>query len=94
LARWHHVEDIPLDPGAWDVTVRGAAKLATTLRDGVDDALLFKDLATLRVDRTLLEEVSELHWNGPTTGFPEVCARLDALGLAKRADALAAARTS
>ena len=34
LARWRHIEDIPADPGAWDVTVRGAAKLATTLAGG------------------------------------------------------------
>ena len=39
LARWNHVEDIPPDSGDWDVAVRGAAKLATTLREGRDDAL-------------------------------------------------------
>ena len=50
LARWNHVEDIPPDSGDWGVTVRGAAKLATTLQEGRDDALLFKDLATLRID--------------------------------------------
>ena len=34
LARWRHIEDIPGDPADWDVTVRGAAKLAATLRGG------------------------------------------------------------
>ncbi len=37
LARWHHIEAIPADPRDWDVTVRGAAKLATTLQEGRDD---------------------------------------------------------
>ncbi len=36
LARWSHIEDIPPDPGAWEVTVRSAAKLATTLQESRD----------------------------------------------------------
>jgi 5'-3' exonuclease len=92
LARWVHLEDIPADPDGWEVVVRGAKKLATTLRDGFDNALLFKDLATLRVDRALLENVDELRWDGPTDEFGDVCARLDAAGLAKRADTLATYR--
>jgi 5'-3' exonuclease len=94
LARWAHIEDVPPDAGAWEVTVRGAPKLATTLRENFDNALLFKDLATLRVDRTLLPEVSALRWNGPTADFDGVCARLDADAVARRAHALAAARTN
>jgi 5'-3' exonuclease len=90
LARWAHVEDIPADFNAWEVTVRGAPKLATTLREGFDNALLFKELATLRVDRALLGNVDELRWDGPTNEFEAVCARLDAAGLVKRAETLAA----
>jgi 5'-3' exonuclease len=92
LARWNHVEDIPPDPGDWHVAVRGAAKLATTLQECHDDALLFKGLATLRIDRSLLGRVDELRWRGPTDEFAEVCAALDAPGIARRAEALAAAR--
>jgi 5'-3' exonuclease len=92
LARWHHVEEIPPDPGDWHVAVRGAAKLATTLQECRDDALLFKELATLRIDRSLLGRVDELRWRGPTDEFAEVCAALDAPGIARRAEALAAAR--
>ena len=32
-------------------------------------ALLFKDLATLRVDAPLFDDVEELRWRGPTTEF-------------------------
>jgi 5'-3' exonuclease len=92
LARWHHIEDIPPDVGDWDVTVRGAAKLATTLREGRDDARLFKELATLRIDRSLLGQVEELRWRGPTGDFADLCAAMDAPGIARRAEALAAAR--
>jgi 5'-3' exonuclease len=89
LARWLHIEDIPSEPGAWEVAVRGAPKLAATLRENFDDATLFKDLATLRVDRTLLPSVSALRWQGPTPGFDRVCARLDAAALATRVHASA-----
>jgi len=92
LARWNHVEEIPPDPGDWDVAVRGAAKLATTLHECRDEALLFKELATLRIDRSLLGRVDELRWRGPTDEFAEVCAVLDAPSIARRAEALAAAR--
>jgi 5'-3' exonuclease len=92
LARWVHLEDIPADPDAWEVVVRGAPKLATTLGEGADNARLFKELATLRIDRALLGNVDELRWDGPTDEFGDVCARLDAAGVAKRADALAAHR--
>ncbi len=90
LARWLHIEDVPPDPAAWEVTVRGAPKLAATLRENFDDAGLFKDLATLRVDRGLLPNVEALCWKGPTSEFDEVCERLDAPGLVARAEALAA----
>jgi 5'-3' exonuclease len=89
LARWLHIEDIPSEPGAWEVAVRGAPKLAATLRENFDDATLFKDLATLRVDRTLLPSVSALRWQGPTPEFDRVCARLDAAALATRVHASA-----
>jgi len=92
LARWHHVEEIPPDPADWDVVVRGAAKLATTLQEGREDARLFKDLATLRIDRSVLADVDELRWRGPTSDFAELCAAMDAPGIARRAEALAAGR--
>jgi 5'-3' exonuclease len=89
LARWIHIEDVPADAAAWAVDVRGAAKLATTLADRMDDALLFKDLATLRVDHALLGSVSELRWTGPTEDLEAVCAVLDAPGVLRRARTLA-----
>jgi hypothetical protein len=72
--------------------VRGAAKLAATLEAGRDEARLFKDLATLRVDPSLLGGVDDLRWRGPTPDFAAVCAAMDAPGIARRAEALAAGR--
>ena len=92
LARWGHIEDIPPDPADWDVTVRGTAKLGATLQESRDAGMLFKRLATLVVDRSLLVEVEDLRWRGPTDDFERVCADIDAPGIGRRAEALAAAR--
>jgi hypothetical protein len=64
--------------------------LAGVLTENRDDAVLFKELATLRVDRSLLARVEELRWGGPTRDFARVCADIDAPGLLRRAEALAA----
>jgi 5'-3' exonuclease len=92
LARWGHVERIPADAADWDVTVRGAPKLAGALVEGHDDAMLFKRLATLRVERSLLSGVEQLRWTGPTSTFADVCESFDSPSMAKRAEALAAKR--
>jgi 5'-3' exonuclease len=89
LARWGHIEDIPHDPGQWQVTVRGAPKLAATLRDDYERALLFKELATLRIDQSMLASVDHLRWSGPSPQFEAVCATLDAPAMARRAEAIA-----
>ncbi len=39
------------------------------LGDSRDLALLFKDIATLRTDARLFNDVDELRWNGPTDAF-------------------------
>jgi 5'-3' exonuclease len=89
LHRYGHIEDIPPDVASWDgVNVRSAGALAATLVAEHDHALLFKDLATLRVDRSLLEDVDQLRWRGVTPAFADVCSRIDAAGLLERATAL------
>jgi 5'-3' exonuclease len=89
LARWGHIEDIPADVTAWDVPVRGAAKLSATLLSGFGEALLFKQLATLRIDRSLLASVEDLRWTGPTDSFAAVCSVIDAPSYVNRAERLA-----
>ena len=92
LARYGHIEQIPASPGEWAVPLRNRPDLAATLRDQRRQALLFKDLATLRADRSLLEGVDRLRWTGPSELFAEVCSRIDARGLAASAARVAAQR--
>jgi 5'-3' exonuclease len=41
------------------------------------NALLFKDLATLRIDAPLFDDVEELHWRGATPGFPAYTQKIE-----------------
>lgn len=64
LARYGHLEAVAAEAAHWDVEVRGAARLAATLRERWDDALLYRDLATLRLDVPLTEDLAALRWEG------------------------------
>ena len=58
---------------------------ATVLGERRQLALLFKNLATLRTDTPLFNDVEELRWRGPTAGFPDTAARLGEPRVATRA---------
>jgi 5'-3' exonuclease len=80
IARYGRIEDIPHDPMQWDVKVRGAAALSTTLEAQREDALLFKRLATLRTDVPLPETIDQLQWMGaPRETLTEFCREIDDL---------------
>lgn len=64
LSRWRHIEDIPVHVSDWDVKVRGAPTLGATLRERRVDALLYKDLATLRIDVPIDVTPGGLEWKG------------------------------
>jgi len=64
LSRWHKLDAIPPNPRDWEVTVRGADKLALVLRERFEDALLYRDLTTLRQNVPLTESLEDLEWKG------------------------------
>ncbi len=92
LSRYGRIEDIPGDGGDWDVPVRGAARRAGTLSANMDDALLFRRLATLVTDAPVSASVDDLGWTGPRADFELVASVLDAADLAHRARQIAASR--
>ena len=91
LARYGRLEAIPDDPAAWDVRVRGAARLAAALAGCREEAMLFRELATLRTDAAV-SAAAELRWSGPAPGFAEAAVRLGAPALHARAEAVARGR--
>ena len=90
LARYGHITAIPFDCSQWDVPVRGAAKLAAALRDGFEDALLYRRIATVELGAPVSATVDEMSWRGPQPGLEARCAELGAERLAARARELAA----
>ena len=64
LARFVHLEAIPDSADDWGVAVRGAARLADTLRERRADAELYRALTTLRYDVPLGESLDDLRWRG------------------------------
>lgn len=85
LTTYGALEAIPADPAAWRVKVRGAPRLAATLAERREDALLYKRLATLRTDAPLAEQAADLEWRGtPRAAFTAFCAALGLDGLASR----------
>ncbi|MEP6297862.1 MAG: 5'-3' exonuclease H3TH domain-containing protein, partial [Ilumatobacter sp.] len=88
LARYGHIEDIPAAAGQWDVDgLRGAAKLATTLQENYEDALLFRRIATVDIDIDV-GSVDDWRWTGPTERFAFVAEELGSPDLVQYAGRL------
>ena len=83
LARFEHIDAIPEDWRTWSVNAANPARLARTLANERQQAMLFRTLATLRTDITLFDSVDDLRWHGPTPAFAPLAARLDAVPKAR-----------
>jgi 5'-3' exonuclease len=94
LARYQHLESIPKLAGDWEVSVRGALRLATTLAEQRERARLFRELATLRADAPIGADVDALRWRGPRADFAAWAERLGTPRLHERAMTLATARAA
>ncbi|WP_245542601.1 5'-3' exonuclease [Segetibacter koreensis] len=55
-----------------------------------EKALLFKRLATLRMDEPLFTDVNELQWRGPTSAFAEFAIKIGEPALGERTNKVAA----
>jgi 5'-3' exonuclease len=77
LAKFGHLESIPRDRSQWQVDIFNTGALARTLTEEWERALLFRDLATLRTDIALFDDVDELCWTGPKPEFTALARRLD-----------------
>jgi len=82
-------------PGIDGIGTVGAARLLNrhgpieafppeVLGPRLEDALLFKQLATLRTDARLFKRVDQLRWRGPSDGFATWAQRMDAPKLLER----------
>ncbi len=77
LGHYEKLEEIPDDVEAWGVEVRGAAGLAKNLAEGREQSILYRELATLRLDVPLDESLDQLRWTGPDKeAMTQLCAEL------------------
>jgi 5'-3' exonuclease len=73
INRYGHIEQFPID------VLRN-----TPERNNLELALLFKHLATLKIDAPLFDDVDQLEWAGATPSFGAVAARIGEPRLATR----------
>lgn len=85
LSHFGHIEEVPFDVAEWNLEVRGAAKLALTLSEYYEAALLFRRIATVALDAPVSGTVDELLWAGPQRGFDQRCTAIGAERIAERA---------
>ena len=90
LSQYVHLEGIPRDWRDWDPSIRGALRLSASLFGSWSDAMLFRTLATLRLDVPVFDTIDDLRWKGPLPSFEEQCLRMkspELLGRARQAGA-------
>lgn len=87
LSKYAHLEQIPKDWQHWDPSIRRARPLAESLFGAWDEALLYRTLATLRLDAPVFNLVDDLRWKAPRDNFEQVCEQLRAPDLYRRVSA-------
>lgn len=85
LSQYLRLENIPKDWREWHPSIANARRLATSLFDSWDEALLYRKLATLRLDAPVFEMLDDLRWNGPQASFEAHCRRMGSIDLFDRA---------
>jgi hypothetical protein len=93
LSRYLHLENIPKDWREWHPSIKNARRLATSLFNSWDEALLFRTLATLRLDAPVCATVDDLRWKGPKAHFEEQCRAMGLPELFVRAVSASTANT-
>lgn len=79
LSHYKHLESIPDEAGKWklnSISAGRAASLAASLAQRREEARLYKQLATVRMDVPLEENLSDLKWQGAYKRLMEFCHRL------------------
>jgi 5'-3' exonuclease len=90
LSQYARLEDIPKNWKEWHPSIRKPRVLSESLFNSWDNAVLFRTLATLRLDVPVFETVEDLRWRGPRPEFEEECRRMQAPDLFARAQSAAA----
>ena len=93
LSQYPHLEDIPEDWQAWHPSIKKARSLSESLFNAWNDALLFRRLATLRVDVPVFDTVEDLRWKEPRPNFEDHCQRMKSPNMLRRVAAAKSMRS-
>src|SRR5712691_7453792 len=85
LSQYPHIEGIPKDWREWHPSIRKSRLLSESLFNAWSVSLLFRTLATLRLDVPVFDTVEDLRWKGPRPNFEEHCHRMKSPNLLGRA---------
>jgi len=85
LSQYLKLEDIPKDWRVWHPSIANARRLSTSLFNSWDNALLFRTLATLKLDAPVFETVDDLRWQGSRASFEAQCRAMQSPDLLGRA---------
>jgi 5'-3' exonuclease len=75
LAQFGHIESIPKDPTGWGLGNR-ALRLSESLRSHWAEALLYRQLSTLRRDVPIRDSLDDLEWRGAWERLKDMCREL------------------
>lgn len=89
FSQYPHMEDVPKDWRDWNRSISRAQSLADSLFNSWQDALLFRTLATLRLDVPVFAAVEDLRWKGPRSDMEKFSQRLNSPTLLATARRLA-----
>jgi 5'-3' exonuclease len=78
LSQYSRLEGIPKDWREWHPSIRKARLLSESLFNSWSEALLFRTLATLRLDVPVFDTVEDLRWKGPRPNCQDYCQRMKA----------------
>jgi len=76
LSKYKHIESIPQDPNQLGLGLGRATTLVDNLQKNYKDALLFRELSTLRTDVPLKENLADLKWQGAYPRLKKLCLEL------------------
>ena len=79
LSKFKHIESIPNDAGKWrlkSISPGRASSLTESLSQRREEALLYRQLSTLRDDVPLKEKLGDLKWRGAYEQLRNICHHL------------------
>jgi len=76
LEKYKHIELVPQDPNKLGLSLGRATTLLENLQQSYKDALLFRELSTLRTDVPLKEALNDLKWMGAYPRLKKLCHEL------------------